>query len=533
MLDVLRANKNSVLTWVILVAIAVVFVVSFGPGTRGFTDRNARTGSFAAKVNGQIITAADFEQQYGQTFRVYQQRAGQAFTRELADQLGLRSLTMNQLVDRELVLEEAARQGVRVSDDEVSRTVNEMPGFRDAKGQFDFELYRKATSNSWGSPGKFEERLRQDLAYQRMLALVRESVKVPEDEVREAWLGDADKANLTVVRFPFAAFRSEVKVPDTQVRAFLAANASRVEQFYKENAARYHQPKRVRARHILVKVDEKAPAAAVEAAREKIDALAARVARGEDFAKLAAEASDDPGSKAQGGELGFFGPGLMAKPFEDAAFALQPGQVSPPVRTRFGWHLVKVEEVQPAADVPLEQVRVAIARELAETEAARSVAERRAEAALAAARAGKPLATLFPPAAQAGAEKAKKKDPGKAGPAIAAEETGPFTPSGDFVPRAGVAPGLAGDAARAEAGQLLPRVYQSSDAALVGQVKERRRPDPARYAEARDEVAQRLRARREGQIESAWVKQLRERATIRVNEAFLRGDVGTPAVDLE
>ena len=529
MLDVLRANKNSVLTWVILVAIAVVFVVSFGPGTRGFTDRNVQAGSFAAKVNGRTITAADFEQQYAQTLRYFQQRAGQALSREMADQLGLRSFTMNQLVERELVLEEAAREGVRVSDDEVSRVVNDMPGFRDSQGRFDLELYKRATSNTFGSPKAYEERLREDLTYQRMLALVRDSAKVPEDEVREAWLGDADKANLTVVRFPFAAFRSEVKVPDAQVQAYLAANAARVEQFYKDNSARYHQPKRVRARHILVKVEENAPPAAVEAARKKIDALAVRVAHGEDFAALATQASDDPGSKAQGGDLGFFGPGMMAKPFEDAAFALQPGQVSAPVRTRFGWHLVKVEQVQPAQDRPLAEVRLAIARELAETEAARSVATRRAEAALAAARAGKSLTALFPPAAPAGA---KKKEPAR-GPAVAAEETGPFTPSGDFVPRAGLTPGLAADAARAEAGQLLPRVYQSTDAALVAQVKERRRPDPAHFAEARQEVARRLRARREGQIEAAWVKELRERATVRVNEAFLRGDVSPPTADLE
>ncbi|HEY6104830.1 MAG TPA: SurA N-terminal domain-containing protein [Anaeromyxobacteraceae bacterium] len=531
MLDVLRANKNSVLTWVILVAIAVVFIVSFGPGTRGFTDRNVQIASFAAKVNGETITAADFEQHYGQLFRLYQQRAGQAFTRELADQMGLRSMAMNQLVERELVLEEAARQGLRVSDDEVSGAVHQMAGFKNAQGEFDFELYRKATSNSYGSPGKFEERLRQDLAYQRMLALVRGSVKVSEDEVRETWLGDTDKASLTVVRFPFAALRSEVKVSDAEARAFLAAGAQRVEQFYKENPVRYHKPKRVRARHILVKVDEKAPADAEAAARKKIDALAARAVKGEDFAKLAAEASDDPGSKAQGGDLGFFGPGTMAKPFEDAAFALQPGQVSPPVRTRFGWHLVKLEEVQPAEDVPLTQVRGAIARELAETEAARALALKRAEAALAAVRAGKSLAALFPPAGQAGA--GKKEPPKGGGPAIAAEETGPFTPAGDFVPRAGVVPGLAADAARADAGQALPRVYRSSEAAVVAQVKERRRPDPARYAEAREDVVRRLRARREAQVEAAWVKELRERATVRVNEAFLRGEVAAPQVELD
>ena len=104
MLDVLRANKNSVLTWVILVAIAVVFVVSFGPGTRGFTDRNVQAASYAAKVDGRTVTAAEYAQHYAQLFRLYQQRAGQAFTPALAEQLGLRSMAMNQLVERELVL---------------------------------------------------------------------------------------------------------------------------------------------------------------------------------------------------------------------------------------------------------------------------------------------------------------------------------------------------------------------------------------------------------------------------------------------
>lgn len=526
MLDVLRANKNSVLTWVILVAIAVVFIVSFGPGTRGFTDRNVQAASYAAKVDGRTVTAAEFEQHYAQLFRLYQQRAGQAFTRELAEQLGLRSMAMNQLVERELVLTEAARQGLRVSDDEVSRAVNEMQGFRNARGEFDFELYKKITSNSYGSPGKFEERLRQDLAYQRMLALVRESVKVPEDEVRDAWLSDADKASLTVVRFPFAAFRPEARVSEAEAKAFLAANGARVERFYEDNAARYHKPKRVRARHLLVKVDEAAGAEADKAAREKIDALAARVAGGEDFATVAGEASDDPGSKSRGGDLGFFGPGTMAKPFEDAAFALQPGQVSPPVRTRFGWHLVKVEEVQPAEDQPLEKVRDAIARELAEGDAARALAVRRAEAALAAARGGKALSALFPPPGQG------TSAPGK-GPPIAAEETGPFTPSGEYVPRAGTVPGLAADAARSDAGRLLPRVYQSAEAAVVAQVKERTRPDPARFSEAREDALRRLRARREAQVEAAWVKELRQRAEVKVNEAFLRGDVALPSVDLE
>ena len=297
MLDILRANKNSVLTWIILVAIAVVFAVSFGPGTRGFTDSAVRAAGYAARVNGQAIPAAEFERRYTQLYRIYQQRAGQAFTRELADQLGLRSMAMNGVVERELVLEEAQRHGLHVSDAELSDFVNEMPEFQRPQGGFDETLYKRSTSASYGSPAKFEQRLREDLLYQRMLALLRDTAWVSEDEVYRAWLAEADRADAVVVRFPFAAARAEVKVSDAEVQAFLAANGARIEQVYKEDTARYHKPKRVRARHVLVKVAESAPAAEQEAARKKIEAIAERARRGEDFAKLAAETSDEPGAK--------------------------------------------------------------------------------------------------------------------------------------------------------------------------------------------------------------------------------------------
>ena len=193
---------------------------------------------------------------------------------------------------------------------------------------------------------------------------------------------------------------------------------------------------------------------------------------------------------------------------------------------------MKVEEVQPAQDEPLEKVRSEIARDLVERDAARRLAIRRAEAALAAARAGKSLGELFPPAPSK--EQKSGREPVKlGGQVVAAEETGSFNPGGDYVPRAGAVPGLAADAARAERGQLLPKVYTSEDAAVVGQVKERTRPDPARFPQAREEIALRLRDRRQAQVLTAWMKQLRDRAKIEVNEAFLRGEVAASPVDLE
>jgi peptidyl-prolyl cis-trans isomerase D len=312
------------------------------------------------------------------------------------------------------------------------------------------------------------------------------------------------------------------------VRAFLASSAARVEKFYKDNATRWERKGRISARHVLVRVPEGAPAAQEDAARKKAEAIAERLAKGEDFAKVAKEASDDAATKDKGGDLGFFGPGEMAKPFEDAAFALKPGGLSAPVRTRFGWHVLRVDASEPARTVPLAEVRNAIAREILEEDGARKLADRRAREALAQAKAGKKLSVLFP-ATPPGDARGKAVAPTLGGDPLKAEDTGPFSRSGDFVPRVGAAPALAAAAfAASSAGQLLPDVQDTPTGPVVAQVKDRRRPDPSRYAAERDDVATQLRAKRQAQIEAAWVKSLREGAKIKVNEALLRGPAPRP-----
>ncbi len=532
MLDILRANARSVLTYVLFGIIIVVFVVSFGPGSRGCGDGGVRGPSYAAQVDGHTITAADFEQAYAQLLRTYQARLGPSFTRELAGQLGLRAQAMNQLVDRELLVSEAAKHSVVVTDEDIDRAVKEIPAFQ-TDGRFDIELYKRSVSSVYGSPAKFEERLRRDLAYQKMLALVRETVKISEDEVKDAWLADSDRANLEYVRFPVSAAKAEVKVSEPDVQAFLAASGARIEQFYKDNASRYQKKKRVRARHILVKVPEGAPASADEAARKKIEALAERVKKGEDFAKLARDNSEDPGSKDKGGDLGFFGEGLMAKPFEDAAFALAPGQLSGPVRTRFGWHLIQVEQVENPEVIPLDKVKRDIAHELSTEERATALVQKRARETLAKVQAGRRLGDLFPPP-PAGAKDKLKVEPAKlGGQTISAEETGLFSQNGDLVPKLGSVPGLAADAFRSDAGKALPKVYESPTGTLVAVVKERQRPEPAKFEERKAEIANRLRGRRETQVETAWLKSVREKAKISVNQAFISGDVAAAPIDLE
>ncbi len=526
MLDTLRANSRSVLTYVLFGIIIVVFVVSFGPGSRGCGAAGGKTESWAAKVNGATVSPADFDQQYGQLARLYAQQAG-------ADPSGaflmrLRQMAMDQIVQRQLVEQEGRKEGIVVTDDEVSAAIKAIPSFQ-TNGQFDLDLYKRAVVNAYGSPAKFEEQMRRDLAYPKMVTLLRASVKVSDDEVKDAWMAENDRANVEFARFPLAAARLAVVPTDAQVQDAIAREGARIEQFYKDNPARFDRKKRVHARHILVRVDPKAGEAADEAAKKKIQGIAERIRKGEDFAKVAGEVSEDPGSKTRGGDLGFFGPGVMAKEFETSAFALKPGQVSEPVKTPFGWHLIKVEAVQEPEVVPLDKARPEIARELVADDLARKLATEKATEVLKKLQAGRSMAEVLP------AEAKGKAEPVKLGSQVVKpEETGSFTASSaPNLPRVGPAPVLFADVMKASAGQVLGKVYETPSGPVVARVKERQRPDLAKFQAEKSDFDVRLRLRRESELERAWVEDLRTRSKVETNPAFVLGTARAAPVDLD
>jgi peptidyl-prolyl cis-trans isomerase D len=533
MLDTLRAHSRSVLTYVLFGIIIIVFVVSFGPGSKG-CEGGGRTEAWAAKVNGAAVTPSEFDQQYSQLLRVYRQQGGEV---NGLFQMRLRQMAMDQVIQRELVQQEAQKQGIVVTDEEVASAIKALPGFQ-SNDRFDMELYKRAVSNAYGSPAKFEELMRRDLGYQKMMSLLRETARVTGDEVKEAWLADSDRATLEFARFPLALARVDVKAQsssgwEAQVKDFIARSGARIEQYYKENPARFDKKKRVRARHILVKVDEKAGAPEQDAAKKKIEAIADRIKKGEDFARVATETSDDPGSKGRGGDLGFFGAGMMAKAFEDAAFKLKPGELSGPVKTQFGWHLIKVEEVQEPEKVPLEKAQPDIARELLETDLAKKLATQKADEALKRLQSGKSFAEVFP-VEEAKGEKKGAEPVKMGGQIVKPDETGSFTASSSpNVPRIGPAPDLFADAMNAAAGQVLPRVYETTSGPVVARAKVRERPDQAKFSEMKSGVETRLRLRRESEIERAWVEELRKRSKVEANKAFVQGEVRAAPVELD
>jgi peptidyl-prolyl cis-trans isomerase D len=516
MLDVLRSNAKSAFTWLIVIGIVVVFAINFGPGSLSKGGCGGAAPPYAARVNGRVVPASDWERQYSQLYNLYRQQAGEAFTRELADQLGLPAQALEQVVDRELVVQDAKRRGVAVTRQELTRTVHGIPAFQE-NGQFSYALYEESARQIAGSPAKFEAGMKDDLLYQKMMAAVRETVKVSEGEVRSAWESDADRAALAFVTFPVAAAKAEVAKPtDAEAKALADRDAARVQKYYDENRARFDQKRKVRVRHVLARVG---PSGDDAAARKKIEDAAARVKKGEDFAKVAAALSDDENTKANGGELGFVAEGLFDPAFASAALALEAGQVSEPVKSASGWHLVQAEEVVPARQVSLEAARLDIAREVLVQDRARKLAEDRARAALEAARGGKALADVFPSAEAA--KKSGRKPAALGGQPVAAEETGAFTRAAAAVPKLGQAPELLAAAFAAKKGEVLPRVFETPAGPVVAAVTLRETPAPEAFEAQRVALEARLRNRKEAEVVGAWLKALRDGARVETNPALL------------
>jgi len=514
MLDKLRNSSRSFGTYLIFGVIILVFVVYFGPGGQSCGDLGAGSRvAWAAKVDGEEIPLRDFRAEYENLYRQYQAQMGDRFDPQMAQQMGIRSSAIDRLVTRKLLIREAKRMGIATTDEEVAKTIREQPAFQ-KNGRFDFETYRTVLRNWRGiSPARYEAELRDDLLVGKVLNQLRLSAKVTEDEVEAAFARENDRASIAFVRVLPREMEKEIFVSDQDVKDFLATEdgKKRVADQYEAQEWKYKTPKRVRAQHILVKVDENAPEAEVKKAEEKILAAKKEIDGGADFGEVARRVSEDETTREKGGDLGLFGPGSMVKPFEDAAMALEVGQVSEPVRTRFGFHLIKVNEIQPPSEKKLEEVQDEIAREILAKDRSREAARHRAEAILAEVE-GRSVLDVYP-IPEDGSTK-----PG----AVISGKAEKFMVSTDWVPRLGNASELVREVAAAEGPGLLRRVFEVNDAFVVAEVLERERPDLAKLDEAkRKEIRDRLLETRRMEVIQAYVDRLKEEAKIETNEALV------------
>jgi peptidyl-prolyl cis-trans isomerase D len=378
MLDVMRRHAYSWGITIVLGLIALVFVF-WGIGPAGFEEVQP-----IARVNQSPILPAEVDRQANQ-MRQFLQRLYGANAAQMLRTIDLRQEALNRIIESRLIEQEARALGVRITDDALQQRIAAQEAFQ-VDGQFDFETYRLALRDQNYLPAEFEAAMRTEMINEFMRRMIDDAVQVSPDEIRHAFNLDSQRIALAYAEIRYEPFMTAISPTDEEVAEFYEKNPrdfvqpdrakiayihyrplliaekvspsdTEIENYYNRfRQSRFTHPDRVRARHILVSAPEGAGAERRNQARAEAEKLRARIAAGADFAKLADEHSDDLATRRDGGDLGLFARGQMIKPFEEAVFAMKPGEVSV-VETEFGFHVVHLDEVSPAHTETLAQAR--------------------------------------------------------------------------------------------------------------------------------------------------------------------------------
>ena len=403
MLDRMRRHK-AWLKWSLgLVVVAFVALVP-GVGMSPMGD-DALPADVLARVGTYEVTLQQFRQVYLRQLQAYRLQTGGEISEEVLRSLGVDRQILQQLIDEYAALAEADRLGLRVSDAEVRERILTLPAFQ-VDGRFVGEQQYRMVLQRQSPPistAQFEEDVRKSILIERLQSAVTGWVSVSDAEVVDEHRRRNERVRVDVVAFRAEDYRDEVEATDADIELLYDEDAlvyqvpekrrlrfllvdeaaifdaitpgeDEVRGYYDTNLSQYQTPGQVRASHILLRIgeDDEAEVAARAAS------LAARARSGEDFAALAREFSEDEGTAASGGDLGTFGRGRMVPEFEAAAFSMTPGEVSDPVQSAFGYHVILVTEAEEEVTEPFEDVREAIANILKQeraTSRARALAQ--------------------------------------------------------------------------------------------------------------------------------------------------------------
>src|SRR5712691_39741 len=404
MLDRMRRHKNW-LKWS-LALVVLTFIAFYIPSFLDTTSTSvgASASDVVATVNGKDIKGLDFQRRYQSQIQAYQQQYGGSINEQLLRQLGVDQQILQQMVDEQAALAEAERQGIRVSDEELAQQIFSIPALQENGRFISEQRYEQllASQQPPMSKSDFEENLRRSMMIEKLRSALTDWMAVSDADVEREYKNRNEKVKLQVVALTADKFRDKVTVSDADVAAYYGAHTAEyrkgeqrkiryllidrdqmrsrvtitpqdVESYYKANVQQFQTPEQVRASHILLKTDGKDEAAVRKQAE---DILKQAKAPGADFAALAKKHSEDDGSKATGGDLDYFPKGRMVPEFEQAAFSMQPGQISDLVKSQFGFHIIKVVDKKPAATRTLEEVRPQIQQTMQAQRVEQQVTER-------------------------------------------------------------------------------------------------------------------------------------------------------------
>lgn len=370
MLQDIRDRATGPIAWFIIALLVVPFALwginSYFQGGGGGND--------VAKVGGQTISNMQLQQAYSNRYRRLKELLGKNFNPDMIKPKALRKEVLQSLIQRSLLVQYANQQGYRVTNQQVLGYLEQIPAFQD-NGKFSPQTYRQVLKQHGMQPATFEGEIRESLLIQQLQQGLESSAVVTPAEVDHAYRLKHESRSVSFLVFHADDYQGKVKVTEQQIRKYYQshkqafatpqkvklayidlnrndlkpkkpATQSALKVLYQAQKDQFTTPAQRKVRHILIEVNKETSS---KAAKAKAEMIRKKIEQGASFASMAKKYSQDAGTNDQGGELGWIKRGSgLPKPFVNAAFNLKQGAVSQPVRTQYGWHLIKLQSIRPA-----------------------------------------------------------------------------------------------------------------------------------------------------------------------------------------
>ena len=394
MFEFIRTHQR-LMQFLLLILIVPPFAFFGIDGYRRVTD----DPNAVAKVGGLVISQQEFTNAQRDQVERLRQQFGRNMDVSMFDNPEMRRATLDQLVNQRVLATQAVKRNLIASDERLRAVIMSIPALQE-NGQYSKDRYDVLLRSQGMTPQSFENKLRQDIAVQAIAGGVSESAFTPKTVLDLVARAQAEQREVQEFVVKADAYTAQVKLPPDAIKTYyeanlkefqvssqvrveyvvlsqdtiaagIVANPEQVKAYYEQNLAKFRSDEQRQASHILIKPEPDKAAAKAKAE----DVLKQVKAPGADFAALAKKYSQDPGSGAQGGDLGTFGRGSMVKAFEDATFALKEGEISGLVESEFGFHIIKLIAIKGAKVKSFEEMRADIEKDWKRQEAQKKYAE--------------------------------------------------------------------------------------------------------------------------------------------------------------
>lgn len=406
MLSFVRKHADSWLIksilWMIVFAFIGTIFYSWGMG-----GASASRGGVVATVNGSPITFAEYDQTFNNLMNFYRDQFRNQFSEELIKRLDLKTQALDALVQKKLLLDQAKKQNLQISDAELISRIKSYQAFQKDK-TFDESLYKTYLKNNRLTVLEFEESQREGLIIEKVEGLIKANTKVSETEITEAYNRENEKIKLDYIVFPDDHFKNSEPVTEQELKDYfekhkiqfeipeqikveyvklepqsfaaeITPQEDDIQNYYETKMAEFHVKKQYKARHILFKLEsvdatenkgvEETQKAMEEATKTKAAEVLKQIRGGASFADMAKKYSDDKNSGQSGGSLGEFPAGSMVQEFESALDKLNIGEISEPVLSPYGYHIIQLDGKSDERIKPLSEVKDEIIQKLKESKA--------------------------------------------------------------------------------------------------------------------------------------------------------------------